>query len=228
MSLFIVPNFLRGIGVDVEKLEAEVGALEEYKIDEPTSKSSSLKFIPGNHPALQGRGNPVARTKLFLQSNTPPDEIRKYWYPYGSYSAWKTTKDISQAPASVQDVIAKSASKCDTENEKLNHNHYIITKYMNGDDFIGSHQDKVKDIASDSWIVVYKFGAARRFNFSTTQDGRPFFSEKVLAGSAIFMSYDMNQRIYHSVPKDDVQETSYSIVSREIHTTIRLDDIKQD
>jgi len=111
------------------------------------------------------------------------------------------------------------------ENQK--HNHFIITKYKNEKDNIGFHNDKDRDFEPGSWVVIVKFGEARKFEFQ--YEDKTFWSKKLDAGTAIFLNYETNRIIKHGVP--DMKEKvgmSGSVVTRSIKTVIPWDTVHKN
>ena len=107
----------------------------------------------------------------------------------------------------------------------LDMNHAISTLYRNGEDSIGTHQDKLPTIGAGAkhFIIVCKLGKeGRAFTLSELkQPGDsafpiPLFEEVVDPGSLIVMSpYDNEFSVAHGVPKAACGQTS-SLVVRNI------------
>ena len=81
-------------------------------------------------------------------------------------------------------------------------NHYIATRYVDGQHNIGFHSDKAKDIAPGSLITVVKMGAhGRPFQVCLPgEEKSPFFSEVLAPGTAVIMTLEANLATKHSVP----------------------------
>ncbi len=75
------------------------------------------------------------------------------------------------------------------------HNHWIATRYDDRTDNIGFHSDKDRDFEDDSFFIVIKIGATRRFAFRLRGETRPFFDRPLPAGTAVFVRCKVtNQR----------------------------------
>ena len=114
-------------------------------------------------------------------------------------------------------------------------NHWIVTTYEDENDYIGFHSDKAKDFDEESYFVVMKLGAPRKFEFrmkkEVNQDKEvPFFSKVLSAGTAVFVRAnginDANSIVQHGVPPmDEACGPSGSIVGRAIKTVIPWDTV---
>jgi len=90
-------------------------------------------------------------------------------------------------------------------------NHAIGTIYGHRNDCIGHHSDKAGDFVSNSFFMVIKLGAARRFEFKLAtrgDDGKllpaekrtTIFRKSLEPGTAIIVGTDANEELTHSVP----------------------------
>ena len=102
-------------------------------------------------------------------------------------------------------------------------NHWICTLYPSAQDNIGFDSDKDKDFAPDSWFVVLKLGAPRKFEFRMPPASEPpFYSETLSPGTAVFVraktadGRSANSLVKHGVPPADSDDVgpSASIVVR--------------
>lgn len=213
----IVPDFLKvfNIGVDHETVWRSIVDLETYDDDEELSLDPEPKLLPGSHPALRYRGNPVRRAKVWLQSDFDKGMLR-----YG-YTGWQWRVSLAQSRIEKMPVI-------DSLTESLNryvpreiqYNHVIGTVYEDHNDFISLHSDKDGDFTVGSGFLVLKLGGARRFQFSTL-DGEIFYDERLEPGTAIIVSGEANRSTKHAVPKDPkCRVASGSLVWRSIKTVI--------
>jgi len=101
-------------------------------------------------------------------------------------------------------------------------NHYIITKYQDGQHNIGFHSDKAKDIALNSLITIVKTGShCRPFEICLPgEENTPFFSQVLAPGTAVIMTLEANLQTKHGVPVVTEAGSSGSIVFRTISTFI--------
>ncbi len=77
----------------------------------------------------------------------------------------------------------------------------------------------MQSITDPSYIVVYKFGAARRFRIENIEDPGLVYDAVLKPGSAVFMSTSANKKFKHSVPFGEA-EASGSLVGRCISTCL--------
>jgi hypothetical protein len=178
-------------------------------------------WLPGDNDALKYRGRPVPRTKIWLQHNYLQGYLK-----YG-YTGWQ-----ARVAAVVCDFL--SVPEVETMRCMLSHatgipfNHGIITKYTDGNDYIGPHSDKDRDFQDDSWFCVVKLGAPRPFEFSMAGDpsNTPIWSKVLQPGDAVFVRAKAgpccaNTLLKHSVPPTDPKcGVSGSIVFRCIKTRV--------
>ena len=67
----------------------------------------------------------------------------------------------------------------------LPYNAFIGTIYKDGEDFIGTHHDKMSDIDENGWIVVHRLGASRAWEIHN-DDGNVLSALEVHATDAIY------------------------------------------
>ena len=222
---YVVHDFMQNLlGMDPESTFEQMLALPMHPIDKEIEYAPSSPFIvPGSHPSLKYRGHNLKRHKLWAQTDTETGLV-KYQYTGWQYPIAKATVDVGAIP-----VLSQVASKM-KQGLGQGFNHLIFTLYKNGDDNIGAHHDKMKDIDIASWIVVLKLGgAARKFEFypangSTNEDARskdkPIWSQVLQPGAAVFMNAHGNAMVRHGVPTEEVTGQSGSIVLRCIKTVV--------
>ena len=161
----------------------------------------------------------------------------KYYYTGLQKNVLPATSDVDACLE-----MAPIANKYDDWVQRAGYpcaNHYIVTKYANGDDNIGFHYDKPQSIAPGSLITVVKTGPhGRPFQlrdrvfldclpgedekaFKVRSDAaqskvKPFFDEVVPPGTAIEMTLEANLRTQQAVPAVDHAGPSGSIVFRTV------------
>lgn len=195
-------------------------------------EGDDVHWITGEHSALKYRGNALKRSKIWSQNN-----YKKGLLKYG-YTGWQ--HKISYATHDIKHIkpLNNLAKKINNHiPEKMNH--WIVTYYNDGDDYIGFHSDKSKDFKENSYFIVIKLGTPRKFEFrmketKTNPKPKPFFSEVLSAGTAIFVransnSLDANSIVQHGVPQTNKKiGNSGSIVARTIETVIPWEKVEKN
>ena len=130
--------------------------------------------------------------------------------------------------------IANAYDKWADESGAQRADHYIVTKYKDGEENIGWHSDKKKDIAASgphgtSLITVVKIGnCARLFGVREApakgqKAKEPLFCEPLQPGTAVIMTTEANLMTQHAVPKVEKAAASGSIVFRTIPTLMSME-----
>ena len=214
LNAAIIYNFCDIVGVDHEKIWNDIQSLDKYDEEDKLEISDGLdpKLLTGAHPSLKYRGNKLARSKIWLQTDYDLG-CKRYRYTDWQWRVAPATRRLESMPSidSATDNINKFMAQ--------GMNHVIGTVYKNGKDNIGAHSDKDDDFTPGTGFIVIKLGEARRFQF-TTPSGHVFFSEKLPAGTAVVVGSDANKLTKHAVPPVDTDNPSGSLVWRNIGTTI--------
>ncbi len=232
------PDFCQDeLGINPELLWSELTALPEWPSDKEIvfrDRGDDPQWITGEQRALNIRGHTLKRDKIWFQSDYENGLLR-----YG-YSGWQhrisyATHDIEYAP-SLTRLLTERLNKGLSKSGHQLHNHWIVTRYENQEDNIGMHSDKDKDFAPDSFFIVIKFGAPRRFAFQLPDKRKPFYDQILKAGTAIFVRCKgdnaANDLVLHGVPvTNENVGSSGSIVGRciitrhtwaEVHREVRI------
>lgn len=154
------------------------------------------------------RGHELKRTKFFLVEDTTlnsehPSVIRKYTYPgfqyasmahYRCFSYLKEIKDMVDACMSNIKVESQNGKK-----QNLTLNHVIGTQYLDGQDYIGFHSDKIRDIAEESLILDISLGERREFHFRCKD--RKIITDAIILdhGSLFILGPETNRIKEHSL-----------------------------
>jgi alkylated DNA repair dioxygenase AlkB len=79
-------------------------------------------------------------------------------------------------------------------------NHSVVSRYRDGSDYIGDHQDKTGSLAEGSTIAIISLGAPRRFvlKHKTTKVKEEL---TLLPGSLLCLDWNDNLTHVHSIPK---------------------------
>ena len=233
LDIFVVPNFAQDVlGVkDPKALLGDLGRYPSVGRDEVIDPMK-IQWISGDNRALMYRGKVLKRGKIWLQRGAP-DEVgyKRYLYTGWQWRVLPATADVAKCAEvePIADAYDAFADKIGAQRA----NHFIITKYKDGEHNIGFHSDKPHDIAASgadglSLITVVKIGdcarpfAVRNFPAKDTKAEAPFFLEKVEPGSAIIMTMEANLLTQHGVPPVDEAGPSGSIVFRTITKTVSM------
>lgn len=233
LDIFVVPRFAQDVlGIkDPKALLGELGRYPSVGRDEVIDPMKT-QWISGDNRALMYRGNVLKRAKIWLQRGAP--EVvgyRRYYYTGWTWRVLPATADVAKCAEvePIADAYDAFADKMGVQRA----NHYIVTKYADGEHNIGFHSDKPHDIAASgedglSLITVVKIGdcarpfAVRNFPANGAKPEPPFFLEEVAPGSAIIMTMEANLKTQHAVPPVEEAGPSGSIVFRTITKTVSM------
>jgi len=233
LDIFVVPDFaLRHLETDATVLQAQLEARYPVRRADDEIVPARVQWVEGSNPALRYRGRELKRGKVWLQIDDPlANGYLRYFYTGWQWAVLPATASVDECPEVSPMVRAynawASALGCDEAN------HFIVTKYENGEHNIGWHYDKDRDIAADSLISVIKTGAHgrpfelrhRRADQKAQQAEPPFFSRVLAPGTAVIMTVAANLATQHSVPVVDDVGSSGSIVFRTITTRVAHDEL---
>lgn len=233
LDIFVVPNFAQDV-LGIKDPKALLGELAHYPNmgRDQAIQPSEVQWVSGDNRALMYRGKVLKRGKIWLQRGAP--EVvgyRRYYYTGWQWRVLPATADVAKCAEvePIADAYDAFADKMRVQRA----NHYIVTKYADGEHNIGFHSDKPHDIATSgedglSLITVVKIGdcarpfAVRNFPAKDTKAEAPFFLEKVEPGSAIIMTMEANLKTQHGVPPVEEAGPSGSIVFRTITKTVSM------
>ena len=224
LDIFVVTDFAqKQLGVDPVELQQKLEANYPTRGAGDAIQPNVVQWVSGDNTALKYRGNTIPRTKIWLQR--PPKEggYHRYGYTGWQWNVLPATVSVEQCPE-----VLPLADRYDEWAAARGHptaNHYIVTRYSDGNDHIGWHSDKPRDIAPGSLITVVKTGAHGR-PFEMCLPGKeksPFFSEVLAPGTAVIMTLEANEATKHQVPVDNGAGPSGSIVFRTIETVVSHD-----
>lgn len=181
------------------------------------------RWVRGSHPALNYRGHAIKRHKMWFQSNYE-DGLRKY-----GYTGWQwKIANAKHRIESIKPLYDMTQAINRGIEDDCQHNEWIVTRYNDGNDNIGLHHDKHKDFHKDSMFVVVKFGCPRIFEFQLPT-GEILYSEKLSAGTAIFVGEKSNQLVKHAVPSSKEEcGISGSVVGRCIDTIVPWEKVDKE
>eukprot|EP00300_Choanocystis_sp_HF-7_P003246 c12470_g1_i3.p1 GENE.c12470_g1_i3~~c12470_g1_i3.p1 ORF type:complete len:239 (+),score=30.96 c12470_g1_i3:10-726(+) len=171
--------------------------------------SENGEFVNREVPEMAYRGNMLKRQKFFLvedpkrvsKPHEPPIVLRKYTYPGWQWASMLHYRGIHTLPC-VDRMVARFnqsleydlCDKDDTDPETPKStpriNHVIGTLYEDGQDTIGWHNDKMKDIQPESLILIISSGEARELWLRpnpTKDDPNPPAISLVMESGSLFV-----------------------------------------
>jgi len=224
-NVAIIPDFIKVYLQEythtVDDIWQSIMVLDRYDDTDELEINDIPKLLPGSHPALKYRGNSVARTKLWLQTDFDHGMKR-----YG-YTGWQWRVSLAQRRIECMPLIDELAKIINNRLAKQMHwNHIIATIYNDSDDNIGLHSDKDGDFNPNTGFMVLKLGGARRFQFADLS-GKIIYDKQLQPGTAILVGADANRETKHAVPRDLKCDTaSGSLVWRSIKKTVSWSTVK--
>lgn len=216
LDAWIVPDLASRLGFDAEVLQTSletsypsVGANDAIAWGKP-------QWVRGDNRALRYRGNVLKREKMWFQLEDPAKTrtFLRYLYTGWQWRVLPATAGVSACPELLP--VVKKLGEWTAEHGFVRPNHFIVTRYRDGDHNIGAHFDKATSIQPGSLITVIKLGEVGRPFKLEWLDGTVIF-EKVLApGTGVVMTLEANLKTKHSVPATDGCGNSGSLVARTI------------
>jgi len=173
--------------------------------------TSLAPWVDRNNKEMKYRGNSLNRTKFFLIADTDdkdeegrPSIYPRYSYPGFQYESFKNYKTFETLPV-VNNIVEKFQNDVTFKlpNEKIKSvkiNHVIGTRYSSGEDYIGFHDDKMKDIAKDSLILLLSMGERREMHLQD-KEGNLLNWFVMEPGSLFILGPKTNATMRHSLVK---------------------------
>ena len=200
LDIFVVPRFAQDVlSADPAALQHSLEANYPVCGADEDIQPDTVQWVNGDNVALKYRGRSLKRAKIWLQR---PMEggYRRYGYTGWQWKVLPATSSVERCAE-----VLPLADRYDAWATALGFpcaNHYIATRYVDGQHNIGFHSDKAKDIAPGSLITVVKMGAhGRPFQVCLPgEEKSPFFSEVLAPGTAVIMTLEANLATKHSVP----------------------------
>jgi hypothetical protein len=183
---------------------------------------TKARIVRGSHPSLKYRGNELKRHKVWFQKEG------RFYYVY-KYTGWQHS--VLPATFRVDKTLHPNIWKLVQNMEKVcPQNHWIMTCYENGDDYIGAHSDKTKNWVEGSSFHVRKWGHPRRFVITLKSDDIVIFDKILPSGTDIFVDAETNLKTRHAVPTMPNMGVgiSGSIVGRHIATKVTFEEAKKN
>ena len=141
---WIVRNFLPNATSVYKKVNAAPMFLDRYNLN------------------TRLRGRVLHREKCYLYK-APDGMITKYTFPGFQHGAMEYYCQFEDLPI-VHQIVEDLCSKLLIDGNGVEITQVIVTRYVDGDDEIGYHSDKIKDIAPGSFIISLSLGETREFH----------------------------------------------------------------
>ena len=221
LDIWVIPNFAQDVlHFDPAKLQDQLESNYPVRGAGESIDPDVVQWIDGDNDSLKYRGNVLKRAKIWLQRRHKSQGFRRYGYTGWQWSILPATAWLNQCPEVLP--IADWYDAWAIQRGYPLANHYIVTRYADGEHGIGFHSDKIKDIEPNSLITVVKTGHhGRPFELCFPgEEKTPFFSQVLDPGTAVIMTVDANVATKHGVPVVDEAGPSGSIVFRTIKTEI--------
>lgn len=224
LNIWKVPELDKRLGFNAKTLQADlesnypsVGADEEIKWGVP-------QWVKGNNRALRYRGNVLKREKMWFQEECPVESksFLRYLYTGWQWSVLPATAGVRSSPEMTP--VVHRLKEWTEANGYVAPNHYIVTRYRDGDHGIGAHFDKPFSVAENSLITVIKLGEVGRPFRLEWLDGTLIFEDVLPPGTGVVMTLESNLLTKHSVPVTGLEGNSGSIVARTIVDKVSWDE----
>ena len=139
LDIWVVPEMAKKLGFDPTQLQKSLE--DNYKsVGEGDSiEWGKPQWVKGDNRALRYRGNVLKREKMWFQLTSPVTTRKFLRYLYTGWQ-WR----VLPATAGVEDCeemvpVVKSLNDWTKENGYDEANHFIVTRYRDGDANIGAH-----------------------------------------------------------------------------------------
>ena len=226
LDIWLVPNMAQGLGFDPTLLQTSLVKNYESVGEGDDIQWGKPQWVKGDNRALRYRGNVLKREKMWFQLNRPSKTGKFLRYLYTGWQ-WR----VLPATAGVEDCeemipVVKSLNDWTKANGYAEANHFIVTRYRDGDHNIGAHFDKDFSIMNKSLITIIKLGEVGRPFKLEWLDGKVIFEKVLPPGTGVVMTLEANLKTKHSVPSTEKCGDSGSIVARTIVDEVTWDETK--
>lgn len=175
--MHITPNDKKGLHILYGPLFSEKESNIYFK-----KLENEILYLKNIHLNIYGKKYPIAR-KIAA---------------YGDEGTYYTFSGLTLRAIPWTDTLMEIKNTIEKHTGEV-FNFVLVTRYSNGQDTIGPHQDNEKDLKKESSIATVSFGQNRKFKFSKRYT--PSVTINVQNGSLLLMKYPTNCHWYHSVPK---------------------------
>lgn len=208
-SSYYCPLFCDEVGLNKDKLFSVFSNPQLYQ--------------PPNADYMRYRGNELARMKFFVSHASVSAGVTPvYRYPGFQWAAVQHYMTLQAAPTQLGDIVRGLCNNLSVDGRGYDFTQTIGTLYRDGQDSIGWHSDKVKDIADDSLIFDISLGAQRTFSLRAKTGDAPAAQEDCVMqpGSAILLTTATNAAYQHAVLPQQGAGPRVSLVFRNIKTQL--------
>lgn len=232
------------IGPDSLYIPHLVQQLEEFDADALfTDIDTNARWTETTDKFMLYRKRMLKRQKAF-HCKAPPEHIKgeslaiafKYFYPGFQYAAIEHYGVFDDMPE-VARLVKELERVCACNGVPITLTQLIATRYRDGEDGIGFHKDKVKDIRPGSPILVFSFGESREMHLGVreTRKGKERFRLKralvLNHGDLFILGPETNKCSWHAIvpvkderviqrPEGYQVKPRISLVIRNIKTTV--------
>jgi alkylated DNA repair dioxygenase AlkB len=191
----------------------------ETSIDEITKELLESKFADRNASHMKYRGNSLKRDKSFFVDSLT--NVPVYVYPGYQYKSIVEEYQLIAENKIISDLHQKLESEFKTPL-----NHVIQTKYQDGKDMIGFHDDKPKSINPKVPIYILSFGAERPLAFRKKDSKEISCEISLKAGSLFILGHETNKAYQHCIPStSEVIGPRVSLIYRNIINKLKYETI---
>lgn len=217
LDAWVVPDMAKSLSFDPKKLQRALEANYPSVGESDQIQWGKPQWVTGDNRALRYRGNNLKREKMWFQIKNPitSRSFLRYVYTGWQWRVLPATSSIDQAPELLP-VVSELNKWTAKQGDYPMPNHFIITRYRDGDHNIGAHYDKPDSIAPSSLIVVIKLGDVGRPFKLEWLDGTVIFDKVLPPGTGVVMTLEANLKTKHSVPVCETSGNSGSLVARTI------------
>ena len=227
LDAWVIPELDKHLGFSAGKLQKSleqnypsVGEGDAIKWAEPA-------WVHGSNAALNYRGRAIKREKMWFQLDDPQSSgsFLRYLYTGWQWNVLPATSGVGKCPE--LSPVVQSLNEWSAREGFAKANHFIVTRYEDGEHNIGAHLDKPKSIAPGSLITVIKTGEVGRPFKLEWLDGRTIFERVLPPGTGVVMTLEANLQTKHSVPAIEKAGVSGSIVARTIVDSVSWADVEK-
>ncbi len=216
----------RATHVALDSFHTSLSALRQTHSSDPTviallaelDRELAHVFLSREVPFMKYRGHALKRDKAFFVDSPAvtaagaPEELFRYRYPGFQHESMMHYRAVSSVP-SLQRLLTALAQCLTFEDQPLRFNHVIATRYRDGADNIGWHNDKMHDITPGTPIVSLSLGTTRDLQLRpvpgtadqaalkvTSESDTAAHTVALRHGDIFVLGPQTNQQMQHCVP----------------------------
>lgn len=208
------------------------GFLSPNKADDLFKQSQAWPWLDREAWFMLYRANVIKRSKLFLVKGDEmfglPEEVPCYRYPGFQYASMLRYATLATIPSLQKltnvlnmDLLFKFSDAEELRVPRINH--VIGTTYVNGDDEIGFHSDKTKDIAANSLILMLSLGERRELHLRKVGETTPCDVIVMEPGALFILGPRTNVEYQHAIVPigDEIVLNRFRSVDRRVSLVFR-------